>query len=133
VLPPLTLLSRLLLLATNPQLRGVRQVALLSGGELRLGDARVCARAPRRAAAASRCACAACRPLRHAPAARNAAAAAAAVPLLLHAASARVRACAGVLLMSPLLRSLTRNISEDSVIAMIAGLCILHLFLYDYK
>jgi phosphatidylinositol glycan class C protein len=40
---------------------------------------------------------------------------------------------AGVYLMSPMLHSLTRNISEDSVIAMIVGLCVLHLFLHDYK
>jgi hypothetical protein len=32
-----------------------------------------------------------------------------------------------------MLHSLTRNVSEDSVIAMIAGLCTLHLFLHDYK
>lgn len=42
-------------------------------------------------------------------------------------------AAPGVYLMSPMLHSLTRNISEDSVIAMIVGLCITHLFLYDYK
>jgi 4-amino-4-deoxy-L-arabinose transferase-like glycosyltransferase len=41
--------------------------------------------------------------------------------------------CAGVYLMSPMLHSLTRNVSEDSVIAMIVGLCITHLFLHDYK
>lgn len=40
---------------------------------------------------------------------------------------------AGVYLMSPMLHSLTRNVSEDSVIAMIVGLCIMHLFLHDYK
>jgi hypothetical protein len=40
---------------------------------------------------------------------------------------------AGVFLMSPLLHSLTRNVSEDSVIAMIVGLCCTHLCLYDYK
>lgn len=40
---------------------------------------------------------------------------------------------AGVYLMSPMLHSLTRNISEDSVIAMIVGLCVTHLFLHDYK
>lgn len=39
----------------------------------------------------------------------------------------------GVYLMSPMLHSLTKNISEDSVIAMIVGLCALHLFLYDYR
>lgn len=39
----------------------------------------------------------------------------------------------GVYLMSPLLHSLTRNISEDSVIALITGLCIMHLALHDYK
>eukprot|EP00878_Enallax_costatus_P005691 GHUV01005968.1.p1 GENE.GHUV01005968.1~~GHUV01005968.1.p1 ORF type:complete len:398 (+),score=100.30 GHUV01005968.1:2189-3382(+) len=39
----------------------------------------------------------------------------------------------GVYLMSPMLHTLTKNISEDSVIAMIVGLCILHLFLHDYN
>lgn len=39
----------------------------------------------------------------------------------------------GVYLMSPMLHSLTRNVSEDSVIAMIVGLCVTHLFLHDYK
>lgn len=39
----------------------------------------------------------------------------------------------GVYLMSPMLHTLTKNISEDSVIAMIVGLCITHLFLHDYK
>lgn len=46
---------------------------------------------------------------------------------------APMAAPAGVYLMSPMLHSLTRNVSEDSVIAMIAGLCITHLFLHDYK
>lgn len=40
---------------------------------------------------------------------------------------------AGVYLLSPLLHSLTRTISEDSIIAMTAGLLILHLYLHDYK
>eukprot|EP00879_Flechtneria_rotunda_P013359 GHRR01013949.1.p1 GENE.GHRR01013949.1~~GHRR01013949.1.p1 ORF type:complete len:178 (+),score=53.64 GHRR01013949.1:913-1446(+) len=35
--------------------------------------------------------------------------------------------------MSPLLHTLTNNISDDSVIAMIVGLCIIHLFLHDYN
>lgn len=39
----------------------------------------------------------------------------------------------GVYLLSPLLHSLTRTISEDSVIAMTVGLLILHLYLHDYK
>ena len=40
---------------------------------------------------------------------------------------------AGVYLLSPLLHSLTRSISEDSIIAMAVGLLILHLYLHDYK
>lgn len=40
---------------------------------------------------------------------------------------------AGVYLMSPMLHTLTKNVSEDSVIAMIVGLSVLHLFLHDYK
>lgn len=40
---------------------------------------------------------------------------------------------AGVYLLSPLLRTLTKTVSEDSVIAMTAGLLILHLYLHDYK
>lgn len=39
----------------------------------------------------------------------------------------------GVYLLSPLLHSLTRTISEDSIIAMTVGLLILHLYLHDYK
>lgn len=39
----------------------------------------------------------------------------------------------GVYLLSPMLHSLTRNVSEDSVIAMIVGLCVTHLALHDYK
>jgi phosphatidylinositol glycan class C protein len=38
-----------------------------------------------------------------------------------------------VYLLSPLLRTLTKTISEDSVIAMTAGLLMLHLYLHDYK
>jgi hypothetical protein len=40
---------------------------------------------------------------------------------------------AGVYLLSPLLRTLTKTISEDSVIAMTVGLLIIHLYLHDYK
>lgn len=40
---------------------------------------------------------------------------------------------AGVYLLAPLLRTLTKTVSEDSVIAMTAGLLILHLYLHDYK
>eukprot|EP00877_Chromochloris_zofingiensis_P010970 jgi/Chrzof1/6126/Cz17g10210.t1 len=39
----------------------------------------------------------------------------------------------GVYLLSPLLHSLTRTISEDSIIAMTTGLLILHLYLHDYN
>lgn len=39
----------------------------------------------------------------------------------------------GVYLLSPLLRTLTKTVSEDSVIAMTAGLLILHLYLHDYN
>uniref|UniRef100_A0A383WEY0 Phosphatidylinositol N-acetylglucosaminyltransferase subunit C n=1 Tax=Tetradesmus obliquus TaxID=3088 RepID=A0A383WEY0_TETOB len=39
----------------------------------------------------------------------------------------------GVYLLSPMLHSLTRNVSEDSVIAMIVGLCVTHLALHDYN
>ena len=45
------------------------------------------------------------------------------------------RACvvSGVYFLSPLLHSLTRTISTDSVVAMTVGLLLLHLFLHDYK
>jgi hypothetical protein len=56
-----------------------------------------------------------------------------AVLLLCRCRAAAAVPPAGVYLMSPMLHSLTRNVSEDSVIAMIAGLCITHLFLHDYK
>jgi hypothetical protein len=52
------------------------------------------------------------------------------VDVLPHAAA--VCTLPGVYLMSPMLHSLTKNISEDSVIALIVGLYILHLFLYNY-
>jgi len=39
----------------------------------------------------------------------------------------------GVYLLAPMLRTLTKTVSEDSVIAMTAGLLIVHLYLHDYK
>ncbi len=39
----------------------------------------------------------------------------------------------GVYFLSPLLHTLTRNISSDSVVALAAALLALHLYLYDYK
>jgi hypothetical protein len=32
-----------------------------------------------------------------------------------------------------MLRTLTKTVSEDSVVAMTAGLLVLHLYLHDYK
>ena len=39
----------------------------------------------------------------------------------------------GVLCFSPLLHTLTKTVSEDSVIALTVLLLLLHLFLHDYK
>ena len=46
------------------------------------------------------------------------------------------RLCAplpGVLCFSPLLHTLTKTVSEDSVIALTVLLLLLHLFRHDYK
>jgi hypothetical protein len=47
--------------------------------------------------------------------------------------SAWIPLLAGVLFLSPLLHSLTRTVSEDSVIALTVLLLMAHLFLHDYK
>ncbi|GBF92993.1 phosphatidylinositol N-acetylglucosaminyltransferase subunit C [Raphidocelis subcapitata] len=39
----------------------------------------------------------------------------------------------GVYLLAPMLRTLTKTVSEDSVVAMTAGLLVLHLYLHDYN
>lgn len=40
---------------------------------------------------------------------------------------------AGVYFMSPLLQTLTRSVSSDSIVALVCGLLVMHLYLHDYS